>query len=103
MFLTRKGLQHATDEAIAGYKATRFLTGSQIFDLCCGIGGDLIALARQGKATGVDLEPLAALFAEANVQTYGLQFAIRQVDTSQATLPHEACWHCDPDRRAGGS
>lgn len=46
MFFTRKGLEQATDEQIAAVKATRFPAGQPLADLCCGIGGDLIALSR---------------------------------------------------------
>jgi hypothetical protein len=46
MFFTRKGLEQATDEQIAAVKAARFPAGQPLADLCCGIGGDLIALAR---------------------------------------------------------
>ena len=39
-----------------------------IADLCCGIGGDLLALAEQGTVIGVDRDPIAAHFAAANVR-----------------------------------
>ena len=37
-------------------------------DLCCGIGGDLLALAKQGTMIAVDRCPIAAHFAAANVR-----------------------------------
>ena len=45
---SRPWLEQATDEWIAGYKAPRFAGRGPIADLCCGIGGDLLALAGQG-------------------------------------------------------
>src|SRR5262245_34407500 len=54
MFFTRVGLEQATDEWVAAYKASRFAglgdqdrgySGSPaVADVCCGIGGDLLAL-----------------------------------------------------------
>ena len=47
IFFTEKGLQQATDDVLARYKAHRF--GSlAVVDLCCGIGGDFLALAERG-------------------------------------------------------
>ena len=69
MFFTAKGLEQATDEWLAAYKAKKFADGDGgvLADLCCGIGGDLVALAGRGPVVGVDRDPVAALFAEANV------------------------------------
>lgn len=79
MFFTPQGLEQATDELIADYKARRFaeristsneqldLNGVFIADFCCGIGGDLLALSRRFPAVGVDRDPIAALLADANL------------------------------------
>ncbi len=48
MFFTPVGLEQATDAWIAHYKAGRFPPSAPVADLCCGIGGDLMALARAG-------------------------------------------------------
>src|SRR3954452_20295369 len=66
MFFTRKGLEQATDDCIAAYKGTRFSVGAQVFDLCCGTGGDLVAFCRRGPAVGVDCDDVTVLFAQAN-------------------------------------
>ena len=52
MFFTAVGLEQATDEWVAGYKASRFPQGL-VAELCCGIGGDLLALVapRPGAAS----------------------------------------------------
>src|SRR5260221_270455 len=34
MFFTSRGLEQATDEIVAGYKAGRFAVNARIFDLC---------------------------------------------------------------------
>src|SRR5688500_18840355 len=56
MFFTPLGLEQATDETVAAYKSGRFPAGPRA-DLCCGIGGDLLALAARGAATGVERQP----------------------------------------------
>ena len=66
MFFTRKGLEQATDEQFAAYKASRFSDAGRVADLCCGIGGDLLALAAAAAAVAFDLDPVACLLAEAN-------------------------------------
>ncbi len=67
MFFTPIALEQATDEWIARYKAARFPPAAAMADLCCGIGGDLLALAAHGPTIGVDRDPSIALFAEANL------------------------------------
>ncbi len=76
MFFTRTALEQATDEQVACYKAMRIAQRCRsasdgrmlyIADLCCGIGGDLLALAKQGTLVAVDKCPIATHFAAANV------------------------------------
>jgi hypothetical protein len=104
MFFTRQGLQQATDEQIAAYKAERFPAGGHLADLCCGIGGDLLALAGRGSAIGVDSDPVVALLANANARADGLSSDRCQVLVEDAIqFPvNQKTWHCDPDRRAEG-
>ncbi len=107
MFFTPKGLEQATDEWIAAYKAARFPTSGPLVDFCCGIGGDLLAMADRGPTIGIDRNPVAALFAEANLAT---QRETQRRITSRATindvdstlLKGVAAWHIDPDRRPRG-
>ncbi len=104
MFFTRVGLEQSTDEWIAAYKATRFAplrAGSSptpaIYDLCCGIGGDLIPLAAQSQAIGFDRDPISAHFAHLNART-----EIRPDDVTTIDLTDYDAWHIDPDRRPTG-
>src|SRR5436309_7280206 len=48
MFFTREGLEQSSSEAVAKWGAARFPEGATILDLCCGIGGDAVALASRG-------------------------------------------------------
>ncbi|MGW0231080.1 THUMP-like domain-containing protein [Actinopolymorpha singaporensis] len=85
MFFTRDGLEQATTAGVAAYRAGRIAAvlgaegssagvhpdqavAAQVADLCCGIGGDLLALARAGLAvTGFDRDLLTAEIARANL------------------------------------
>lgn len=101
MFFTRQLLEQATDDQISGYKAIRFPSKQAIADLCCGIGGDLLGLADRGHVTGVDRDPIAVLFAEANCRTLNknsVEFEVTDVD--QFDVSGFQAWHLDPDRRA---
>jgi len=107
MFFTRKGLEQSTDEAIAGVKARRFaaLKVEQpiIADLCCGIGGDLLALAGLGTAHGYDSDAVSALFATRNLDVL-VRATSRALATKAATeaVTGASAWHIDPDRRPTG-
>ncbi|MHB8970980.1 MAG: THUMP-like domain-containing protein [Pirellulaceae bacterium] len=103
MFFTRAGLEQATDQWIARQKARRFPTGRAVADLCCGLGGDLFGLAAQSQATGVDLNPLHTLLAEANTRVLGLDACVLETaDAAQWPLEQCQAWHMDPDRRPQG-
>src|SRR5262245_8176477 len=96
MFFTRKGLEQATDEQVAEYKAARFPAGVEIVDLCCGIGGDFMSLAGRGPAGGIDSDPVAAIIAAANARC---SVVVQDAAEYPVAGLH---WHCDPDRRTTG-
>jgi hypothetical protein len=102
MFFTRKGLEQATDELIASYKAARFPPASTLADLGCGIGGDLMAMCRRGSVVAVDQNPVCALLAPANVRAVigGGTAEVCEQDVRSMALTRFAAWHVDPDRRA---
>ena len=108
MFFTPLGLQQATDQFVAAYKAARFPQGPPLADLCCGIGGDLLGLARRGPVLGIDRDPAAALLAEANARALGLSAGegggaeVRSGDVADVAISEFAAWHLDPDRRPKG-
>jgi len=105
MFFTRKGFEQATDEQIASYKAGRFAEGCAITDLCCGIGGDLLAFAARGRARGFDHDEVVALLANANAVAHGFneeQCVVKPQKISESDLG-KGSWHCDPDRRPMGN
>lgn len=101
MLFVREALEQATHEAIAAYHASRFPEGQLVADLTCGIGADLIALARRGPALGFELDPERAECARHNVAAHGLEAEVHQQDSSGA----EWFWRyavADPSRRSGG-
>lgn len=108
MFFTPRGLEQTSDELTAAYKASRFPPGALVADLCCGIGGDLLALAARGPVLGVERDPTIALLAEANLAELrrgasGQQSSeVLHCDLAQAPLAGVAAWHIDPDRRPQG-
>lgn len=101
LFFTPKALEQATDQWIAAYKASRCPAGSAA-DLCCGIGGDLMAFAALGAAVGVESDPAVALLAEANLAAAGQGGRVECRDATQTDLAGMASWHIDPDRRPRG-
>lgn len=100
MFFTRQLLEQATDQQISEYKATRFPAEQSLADLCCGIGGDLLALAGRGDVKAVDRDPIAILFAEANCRAMDRASAEFEVaDVNEFDVSRYQAWHLDPDRR----
>jgi hypothetical protein len=107
MFFTRTALEQATDEWVAAYKASRFPQSATVADLCCGIGGDLLGLTRQGPVVGVDSNPIVAHLAAANARSIlspadAARVEIRVDDVERFELADFAAWHIDPDRRPKG-
>lgn len=104
MFFTRKGLEQATDEQLAAYKANRFTECESISDLCCGIGGDLLAFAHRSPTLGVDRDEIVALLATANAAAHGfadVRCVVASREIAEVDLGTSS-WHCDPDRRPTG-
>ena len=63
------GVEQATSQTVAAYKAQRFarVADRPVVDLGCGIGGDTLALAAAGlNVTAVDLNPVRAGMAARN-------------------------------------
>ncbi|MFA5863814.1 MAG: methyltransferase domain-containing protein [Phycisphaerae bacterium] len=103
MFFDRKGYEQASGEIIADYKAGRvklFHAGEDILDLCCGIGGDTLALAAVGKVTGIDLSPERIHIADLNLQVYQRRQNVTLLCADLNTVKFTGgIFHFDPDRR----
>lgn len=101
MWFTATGLEQATSEPVARHKAKRF--GGLVWDFCCGIGGDSIALAEHCDVRSVDVDPAMCLRTEWNADIY----RVRQRVTTLAkdvlqVQERDGLLHIDPDRRPGG-
>lgn len=103
LFFTPVGLEQATDAWVAAYKASRFPRGLPLADICCGIGGDLLALAQRGDVCGIERDAVTACVAQANLGERG---TVWQMDAESflERFSSEAfpCVHIDPDRRPEG-
>ncbi|MDQ0908255.1 SAM-dependent methyltransferase [Streptomyces canus] len=106
MFFTPNGVEQSTRASVAAYRAERLraLGVTSVADLCCGIGGDAIALARAGiRVLAVDRDPLTAAAARANADALGLDdlIDVREADvTAIDTAAYDAVF-VDPARRGG--
>jgi SAM-dependent methyltransferase len=104
LFLTEDGLQQATRPAVAARHAQRYVAAGagSVLDLCCGIGGDLLAMADAGlRVTGVDRDPLTCAVAAANLAELGLsaRAEVRCADVAGVPLAGAQAVFVDPARR----
>jgi hypothetical protein len=119
MLFTRDGYEQASAEPIARHRAARFRGASRMADLCCGIGGDLIALATVPESEGpesagpeslgtvlaVDRDEVHARLALHNAGVYGAADRDRVracvADVRDVALDGVDAVFIDPARRAG--
>jgi SAM-dependent methyltransferase len=102
MYFTKDGLEQSTRTEVATHRARRisFASPASVVDLGCGIGGDLVALARVGlTAAGVDLDPVRVAMAKANLAALGLPGAVMVADATALDLSPFAIAFADPARR----
>ncbi|GGK77528.1 methyltransferase [Sphaerisporangium melleum] len=105
MYFTPDGLEQATRTEVAAHRARRFADGTRVADACCGIGGDLVALARAGcEVDAVDLDPLTAEVARANAEALGLtgRVTVRAADAADLDPGAYDALFADPARRSTG-
>ncbi|MGX1132580.1 SAM-dependent methyltransferase [Streptomyces glaucescens] len=106
MFFTPNGVEQSTRAGVAAYRARRMreLGVTSVADLCCGIGGDAIALARAGiRVLAVDRDPLTAAVARANAEELGLAdlVEVREADVTEVDTAGFDAVFVDPARRGG--
>lgn len=104
MYFTSEALEQATRASVATHRADRALASGagSVLDLTCGIGGDLVALARSGaETTGLEVDPLRARIASANLTALGLPGSVEQADATTYDRSRAALAFVDPARRDG--
>jgi hypothetical protein len=103
MLFTRAGYEQASSEPIARYRAARFGGARRVADLCCGIGGDLLALASGREALAVDRDEVHARLALHNAGVYGQTENISAgvADVRDIRLGGLDAVFIDPARRSG--
>lgn len=106
MFFTPNGVEQATRTSVAVHRAESFaaLGVRGVADLCCGIGGDAIALARAGiSVLAVDRDPLTCAVARANADALGLAdlIEVREADVTEVDTSAYDAVFVDPARRGG--
>lgn len=103
LYFTPDGLEQATRLPVAEHRAARLRAAQSrsVIDLGCGIGGDLIALARAGiTAAGVDLDPVRVEVARANLAAVGVGGAVAVADATTVDHAPFAVAFADPARRS---
>ncbi|MFJ3893222.1 MULTISPECIES: methyltransferase domain-containing protein [unclassified Streptomyces] len=106
MFFTPNGFEQSTRTTVAAHRAGRLrdLGVTSVADLCCGIGGDAVALARAGvRVLAVDRDPLTVAVARANAEALGLAdlIEVREADVTDVDTSGYDAVFVDPARRGG--
>ncbi|MEZ7004502.1 methyltransferase domain-containing protein [Streptomyces sp. AD55] len=104
MFFTPHGVEQSTRASVAAHRAGRLaaLGVRSVADLCCGIGGDAIALARAGiRVLAVDRDPVTVAAARANARELGLDalIEVREADVTDVGAGGCDAVFVDPARR----
>jgi SAM-dependent methyltransferase len=104
MCFTRAGYEQASSSAVAAHRSGRFAGLDRVYDLCCGIGSDAIALAKSARSViAVDLDPDALACAANNARAFGVAERIRfeRADAEVVPLLDARAVFADPSRRQG--
>lgn len=97
LFFTPAGLEQASRPDVARWRAQRFASAGagRVVDLGCGLGTDALALLSAGiEVRAVELDPVTAVFAEAN-----LGIPVTVADASQVPIGAGEAVFADPARR----
>lgn len=103
MYFLADALEQATRRRVARHRAVRVALADpeSVLDIGCGIGGDLIAFAEAGlTVAAIDLDPLRAAIAAANLRALGLPGAVSFADATTMDLSQFSIVFADPARRS---
>lgn len=102
MYFTPDGLEQATRARVAAHRAARVALSrpASVLDLGCGIGGDLVALARAGlTVAAVDHDELRVEVARANLAALDLGGAVQVASADAVDVSGFGVVFADPARR----
>ena len=102
MYFTPEGLEQATRTRVATHRAARvaLMQPASVLDLGCGVGGDLVALARAGlTVAGIDRDELRVEVARANLDALGLGGAVQVASAEDVDVSAFGVVFADPARR----
>lgn len=102
LWLTAEALEQASRRTVAAHRAERLRAAGvrTVVDLGCGIGADLLAYAGAGlDVTGVEVDPLRAAMAEANLTALGLSGRVEVADAQAFDTGGFDAVYADPARR----
>lgn len=101
MIFTKDCLEMTSHERVSDFHASLFPESDEVIDGTCGIGGDLMALARRGRAQGCDLRSDVLTAAQWNLKALGLKADLRQGSCLDQDWEGRSVW-LDPARRGSG-
>lgn len=105
LWFTRTALEQASHQRIGTHRAQQLAGCTSIADICCGCGGDLLALATVAPCIAVDTDAVRLALAAANMRHRHLQERVTfvQADATSYALPdHVDMVFFDPGRRLNG-
>lgn len=104
MWFDETGLEQASSETVARYRARRFEGCDRVADLCCGIGGDALGLSSAaGEVIAVDRNPARAAAVRWNACAHEVGGRVRAVVADlESWVPDTGAAFFDPDRRPEG-
>ena len=104
MYFTPDALEQSTRAVVSEHRTSRLSSSGvrAVVDLGCGIGGDLIAFARQGmRVRGIEFDPVRAAIARANLAALGFSGTVSCEDATEVVLATDEAAFVDPARRDG--
>ena len=96
LWWTGEALEQSTSFEVAAHRARRF--DGPVLDVCCSVGGDLLALP--DGSVGVDLDEARLLLAAENARVLGRQVSLVRADALDLAPTGDV--FADPARRSGG-
>jgi len=102
MFFTAEGLEQASSEAVARWRAAQFPANIALLDACCGIGSDARAFVKSRRVVAIDASPTTVFCAALNLKEAECRIAC--ADVTRLDLKHFAsnginAAFFDPSRR----